>query len=215
MSHPCVVAWVPVNESWGVPDLPDVEAQRHFVRALYHLTKSLDPTRPVIGNDGWEIVVTDIVAVHDYDKDPARLAARYEHTPENLAYLYAHVRPGGKALLLDGAAYDGKPAMLTEFGGIAYSRDTAGSWGYSRAESPAALAQQYHDLLAAVRALPLFSGFCYTQFTDTYQEANGLLYMDRTPKFPVEQIAVATRGARTEAERKIEVAFQRKGMTRR
>ena len=22
-SHPCIVAWVPFNESWGVPDLPD------------------------------------------------------------------------------------------------------------------------------------------------------------------------------------------------
>ena len=46
----------------------------------------------------------------------------------------------------------------------------------------------------AVRSLPLLSGFCYTQFTDTYQEANGLLYMDRTPKFPLEEIATATRG---------------------
>ena len=23
LSHPCIVAWVPVNESWGVPDLPE------------------------------------------------------------------------------------------------------------------------------------------------------------------------------------------------
>ena len=34
----------------------------------------------------------------------------------------------------------------------------------------------------------------YTQFVDTYQEANGLLYSDRTPKFPLERIAAATRG---------------------
>ena len=25
-SHPCIVAWVPFNESWGVPDLPDSPA---------------------------------------------------------------------------------------------------------------------------------------------------------------------------------------------
>ena len=42
-----------------------------------------------------------------------------------------------------------------------------------------------------MRRLPLFSGFCYTQFTDTYQEANGLLYADRTPKLPLEEIASA------------------------
>ena len=28
-SHPCVVAWVPFNESWGVPDLPVSVEQRH------------------------------------------------------------------------------------------------------------------------------------------------------------------------------------------
>jgi hypothetical protein len=40
----------------------------------------------------------------------------------------------------------------------------------------------------------MFSGFCYTQLTDTYQEANGLLYADRTPKFPLEAMAAATLG---------------------
>jgi hypothetical protein len=40
------------------------------------------------------------------------------------------------------------------------------------------------------------SDFCYTQFTGTFQEANGLLYADRTPKFPIDQIAPATRAAR-------------------
>ncbi|HYW49110.1 MAG TPA: hypothetical protein VE861_00820, partial [Gemmatimonadaceae bacterium] len=38
-------------------------------------------------------------------------------------------------------------------------------------------------------------GFCYTQFTDTYQEANGLLTMNREPKIPLKAIHAATRGA--------------------
>jgi hypothetical protein len=42
-------------------------------------------------------------------------------------------------------------------------------------------------------------GFCYTQFSDTYQEANGLLFADRTPKVPIEQILSATRGRRPAA----------------
>jgi len=37
-------------------------------------------------------------------------------------------------------------------------------------------------------------GVCQTQLTDTFQEANGLLYADRTPKFPLEAIAAATLG---------------------
>jgi hypothetical protein len=43
----------------------------------------------------------------------------------------------------------------------------------------------------------MLAGFCYTQFADTYQEANGLLYADRTPKAPLEEIAAATRGPRS------------------
>src|SRR5206468_421864 len=80
-SHPCIVAWVPFNESWGVPNLPDSAAERNYVQALYHLTRTLDPTRPVIGNDGWESVATDIIGIHDYDADPARLRQRY-HSEE-------------------------------------------------------------------------------------------------------------------------------------
>jgi len=77
VSHPCIVAWVPFNESWGVPNLPDIASQRHYVQALYHLTKTLDPTRPVVGNDGWESVTTDIIGVHDYDESAERISARY------------------------------------------------------------------------------------------------------------------------------------------
>ena len=54
----------------------------------------------------------------------------------------------------------------------------------------------------------MLPGFCYTQFTDTYQEANGLLYMDRTPKFPIEQIAIATRGPRNADEQSIEANWR-------
>jgi hypothetical protein len=64
--------------------------------------------------------------------------------------------------------------------------------------------------LEAVRSLPLLAGFCYTQFTDTYQEANGLLYMDRTAKFPIAQIAVATRGAQSDAEKRIEAKWKQR-----
>ena len=208
VSHPCVIAWVPVNESWGVPDLPDSPAQRNYIQGLYHLTRTLDPTRPVIGNDGWEAAATDIVAIHDYDADPDRVAARYgDCTRPGVCEMLRRERPGFKVLLLDGFQYDGQPVMLTEFGGIAFS-ERAGTWGYSRAESSEEFARQYYRLLHAVRTARLFAGFCYTQFTDTYQEANGLLYMDRTPKFPLEQIAVATRGARNAEEHAIEANWR-------
>ena len=191
-SHPCIVAWVPFNESWGLPDLPKSSAQRDYLKSVFFLTKSLDPSRPVIGNDGWEMVATDIIAIHDYD-EPKEIALRFDLEHDKLHQTFALERPGGRVLLLDGLSHEGRAIMLTEFGGICYS-EGKGAWGYKRAESPEDLSQRYTELLTAVRALPLLSGFCYTQLTDTYQEANGLLYMDRTPKIPLDQIAQATFG---------------------
>ena len=191
-SHPCLVTWVPINESWGVPNLPDNLDERHYVQALYHLTKTLDPTRPVIGNDGWESVTTDIIGIHDYDPDPAALARRY-HSDVERPRLFRRERPGGRSLLL-GTEQTEHPVVLSEFGGIALERGGRGTWGYSRVSDGAELAERYRRLLETVRALQLFAGFCYTQFADTYQEANGLLFADRTPKFPIERIAAATRG---------------------
>jgi hypothetical protein len=192
-SHPSIIAWVPFNESWGVPNLPDSQPERNWVRSLYHLTKTLDPTRPVIGNDGWESIATDIIGIHDYDHDPERIARRY-HAHDILPRLLKRERPGGRLLVLEEHGHQDHPVILTEFGGIAASENTEATWGYSRAEDGQELAARYASLLEVVNSLNLFAGFCYTQFTDTYQEANGLLYADRTPKFPLAEMAAATRG---------------------
>lgn len=193
-SHPCVIAWVPFNESWGIPDLPESGEQRHFVQALYHLTKTLDTTRPVIGNDGWESVATDIIGVHDYSDDPKRLAERY-HAEADVQRLFERERVGGRSFIIQGHPYMGQPIMLTEFGGIAFSEEHDATWGYVRSDSSEAFASRYTELLKVVHSLKsFFAGFCYTQFADTYQEANGLLYADRTPKFSLEEMHRATRG---------------------
>jgi beta-galactosidase/beta-glucuronidase len=208
-SHPCIVAWVPFNESWGVPDLPDSPAQRHYVQTLYHLTKTLDATRPVIGNDGWESVATDIIGIHDYDSDPERMASRYGVKTYRL---FERERPGGRQLLIN-QKHRGQPIMLTEFGGISFSTDEDRTWGYSRSRSAQEFADSYRRLLQVVRPAPLFAGFCYTQFTDTYQETNGLLYADRTPKFPLHQIALATRGPRSAKDAQWENYWREQLMT--
>jgi len=38
-NHPSIVAWVPLNESWGVPNLLHDSRQRHHALAMYHLTE--------------------------------------------------------------------------------------------------------------------------------------------------------------------------------
>lgn len=194
-SHPCIIVWVPFNESWGVPELTAVDQHRTAVEALYHLTRTLDQTRPVIGNDGWESSATDIIGIHDYDPTPEHMHQHYggEVKPDEL---FDRRRPGGRVLTLDGYPHRGQPIILTEFGGIAFvspERKTGQEvWGYTLARDEAEFGRLYEELLHAVIHTALFSGFCYTQFADTFQEANGLLYADRSPKIPLSRIAQAT-----------------------
>jgi hypothetical protein len=196
-SHPCVIVWVPFNESWGVPDLATVPAARDAVASVYHLTKTLDPDRLVIGNDGWESSATDIIGIHDYDSDPQHLRVRYgpEVKPQELV---DRRYTAGRILTLDGYPHRGQPICLTEFGGIAYADPdgTAPSkeWGYVTCETLEEFAERCCAVIEVARTTALFSGFCYTQFADTFQEVNGLLTADRQPKIPLERIAEAVRG---------------------
>ena len=213
-SHPCIVAWVPFNESWGVPDLPDSSAQRHYVQSLYHLTKALDPSRPVIGNDGWESVATDMIGIHDYDDQPKRMSQRYGNSSIETRLLQRE-RPGGRILTLGGESIAcTQPIILTEFGGIALGGVEDESWGYSRSRTPEQFLEQYRALLESVRNAASLAGFCYTQFTDTYQEVNGLLYADRKPKAPLEAIARATSGSMKEHDRLVDTAWREHIMQR-
>lgn len=89
------------------------------------------------------------------------------------------------------------PVMVTEFGGISFTRDDdadADSWGYSNA----ATEEEYADVLRAqfeaLRASSELAGFCYTQYLDTGQETNGLLFADGTPKLPIETIRAIVTG---------------------
>ena len=87
--------------------------------------------------------------------------------------------------------------MLTEFGGIAFVKCPSSAhpqpWGYATAADEQEFHCRYRALMDVVNDIGMFSGYCYTQFADTFQEANGLLCADRSPKLPLEVIAAATR----------------------
>jgi len=184
-NHPCIVAWVPMNESWGVPDLAHDPGQREHLLSLYHLTRSLDGTRPVVSNDGWEHALTDLCTIHDYREADA-LRESYE-TPESAA----RAMPARRPVYVSGYAYRGEPILITEFGGIAFSRDEAG-WGYSMVFDAEEFLERYESLLEALLQSEPVQGFCYTQLTDVEQEVNGLLTYDRKPKAPLEKIREIT-----------------------
>jgi beta-galactosidase/beta-glucuronidase len=192
-NHPSVVVWVPLNESWGVPDMETSQRQRHLAHTLYHLSKTLDGTRPVVGNDGWEQPVGDLLTIHDYNRDPGVLRERYG-TREHVLETVRTTRPQNRRIILGPFAADGAPAILSEFGGVRFAPGADG-WGYDEAESPEVLLAKYAALVAAATSTAL-AGFCYTQFADTFQEQNGLLFEDRTPKAELSELARATRAGR-------------------
>lgn len=190
-SHPSVVVWVPFNESWGVQDVSRSRAQAEFVRSVTSLTRALDPSRPVISNDGWEHVDSDILTIHDYSPDGAVLRERYG-SREGVAATIRSSGPQGRVISLSeelvARVESGEvPVMVTEFGGISFSGDGS-TWGYATVESPEELRELVAELFAGLTAGDAIGGFCYTQLTDTGQEANGLLYADRRPKLPSESL---------------------------
>jgi beta-galactosidase/beta-glucuronidase len=179
-NHPSIVAWVPINESWGVPSLKTDSRQIDHLLALYHLVRSLDPTRLVISNDGWEHARTDLLTIHDYEGKGDILRERYA-TQDSIL----EARPAKRDLYVPGFEYRNEPILVTEFGGIAYQKDAQKGWGYTTATDDSEFIRRYRDVIAAILASSLVQGFCYTQLTDVEQEINGLLTYDRQPKVDV------------------------------
>lgn len=182
-NHPCIVAWVPLNESWGVPNLVGDARQRAHISSLYYLTKSLDSTRPVVTNDGWEHTVSDLCTLHDYDSRKTVLKTRYQDIGSALS-----TTPGRRLVFAPGHTYAGQPILVTEFGGISFKKSDWEGWGYSGADSDEDFIERYAAVVEAMLESPTIQGFCYTQLTDVEQEINGLLTYDREPKVPLDVI---------------------------
>jgi beta-galactosidase/beta-glucuronidase len=196
-SHPSVVAWVPFNESWGVQHIATSARQQQLVRTLYHLTKALDDSRLVISNDGWEHTRSDLLTVHDYENDPARLLASYS-TVEATRVSLEGIAPSGRQMLVgtaeEGASTSAKPVILSEFGGVSIEPPEPGSWGYRLVPSHDHLEQHLQALFSAAQQSEGLAGWCYTQLTDTAQETNGLTDERRVPKIPAERIRALVEG---------------------
>ncbi len=188
LSHPSVAVWVPLNESWGVQHLAHDQAQLSYAQMLYHLTKALDPSRPAVSNDGWEHADSDLWTVHDYGTTRAEVAANYvDHAA--IQRLLSGIGPLGRTMKLLSTPDRGQPVIVSEFGGVSYApTDVANPWGYVTSTDVAEFECLLRDMFEAVQASPVLAGFCYTQLTDTLQEANGLCDPDRKPKLPVDVI---------------------------
>lgn len=180
-NHPSIITWVPFNESWGVYGVKDNVEQQNFINSLYYLTKSIDNTRLVITNDGWEHTISDIVTIHDYKQDSKELENLYithkdKILQENEKFKINH------SIFANNYKYKGQPVIMSEYGGIALNSDRG--WGYGKqVENEIKFIERFEKLTTALKNIPYLSGYCYTQLNDVQQEINGLIDENRNTKF--------------------------------
>lgn len=189
-NHPSIVSWVPINESWGVPYIRTNLQQQHHSLTLYHLIHSLDMTRLVISNDGWELTETDICAIHNYNHGNEDDLLKYQAFKNSLFSKDSILssRPSGRSIYANGFSNKGEPILLTEFGGIGFKVGDEKGWGYTSVKDETQFIKDYERIMDAVYASKVLHGFCYTQLTDVEQEINGLLTYDRKPKMDLSKI---------------------------
>ena len=192
-NHPSIVGWCPFNESGpGAVEIQNI---------VWHTTKAIDPTRPLLETSGWVhgVASAEVRDDHDYNQNPANFKQRWLDFFAQRGGIIVPVRYGvtsrGRDL--------GVPFMVSEFGGIGWA--TEGGWGYgSGPKTEEEFHTRYKGLVDAQLDNPDLFGFCYTQLTDVEQERNGLYFYDRRPKFDVKRLHAATSR---------EAAYERTGPT--
>lgn len=183
-NHPSIVAYVPLNESWGVPHISTSKQEMNLASSLYYLAKAYDPNRLCIDNDGWEHVdTTDMMTIHNYEQEPERLKELYDNL--DCVMKDQNHNMNCRALNDIGYQYKGQPILLDEFVGTSYS--SSNGWGYgSTVKDDNQYENRIRGLVSTINNHAFFAGYCITQFNDTYQETNGLFDKDYNPKLPIE-----------------------------
>lgn len=191
VSHPCIIGWCALNET-GQALTDDHTGLNDLTLACYLAAKAIDPTRPVLDASGWShrVADADVYDTHDYEQDVGRFQAKY--VPAVAGRPPVALGWGELAGQPMSVAYAGQPYFVSEFGGTWWNPRAGpgdASWGYGdRPTSPQAFLDRFRGLCAALLNNPAIFGYCYTQLTDVYQEQNGLLTFDRTPKFDLAEL---------------------------
>lgn len=175
LNHPCLMAYVICNESWGIQGIRDKKEQQEFTLGLYHLTKSIDPKRFVISNDGWEHTESDLLTLHDYSSSKEELLKEFSSVEEDLKNGVERTDSILKPRAIYNSKVIDKPVLLTEFGGIAFQKDYEEGWGYGNmVTSEEEYLKRIKGQVDAIFESGEIQGFCYTQVADVEQEKNGL-----------------------------------------
>lgn len=185
-NHPAIIGWCPFNETGGNAG--------ELQQIVFHQTKAIDPTRPVIESSGWAhtLAKPEVMDDHDYNQAPQPFKQRWMDFFSDTAGLQIPARYGAASHRRD----TGLPFMVSEFGGTGWG-DKQSGWGYGAGpQNLEEFYQRYEGLVSALLDNPDMFGFCYTQLTDVEQEHNGLYFYDRRPKFDVKRLhAITSRAA--------------------
>ena len=180
-NHPSIIVWVPINEGWGIPGTEKDPKRAFYMKSLYNLIKSIDPNRLVVDNDGWwHTEANDICTRHFY-----AIAEKLPKSMEEEINLYKKSVP---KIYLDNNEYNNEPIIYSEMGGFGFDANNTieNSWGYGKSlNTPEDLLDRLIQLFKEFEnRKDWIQGFCYTELYDQFQEVNGLLTMNREPKFP-------------------------------
>lgn len=182
-NHPSIIGWCPLNETQKNID-PE------FVKLLFNITKSIDPTRLFIDNSGWHHIAGtyDIFDVHDYCGDPEIFNNKYLPLSRGEEVEYLDDNDEGSRLVKK----SNEITFISEFGGAWWSPQSSNdnNWGYGeKANNENEFLTRLKGLVDALLDNPKITAFCYTQLTDVEQEQNGLYTYERVAKFDPKMIS--------------------------
>ena len=172
-NHPAIFSWITFNETWGLFTHKDNKSiytpeTQKWVASVYHLAKTLDPTRLVEDNSvccGRGHTETDINSWHAYQ-------AGYEW--DKLVGDYAAKTYSGSTWNFEKGYQQGaQPMINSEFGNV---------WGYQGSTGDVDYTFDYHKALNSFRNHPKLAGWLYTEHHDVINEWNGYYKFDRTEK---------------------------------
>jgi hypothetical protein len=139
---------------------------------LGHSRRTLDHTRPVNDNCGWEHVLNDLTTFHDYteSKKLTETCATIQGILEKKSSRVIFLGPTSNSVTGDAGRTHtlGAPIICTEFGGINIApakNATVGEkdWGYTTAIDPEDLLKRIEGLVMGIVKGGLCCGFVYTQ----------------------------------------------------
>ncbi len=166
-NHPSIIAWCDFNETWGLGgnEYKTLTDRQEWVRQMYRLTKSLDPTRLVEDNSPclYDHVETDINSWHFYIND-------YQRARDHIANVVGQTYPGSKFNYTGDNLQTNAPLINSEYGGIsAGAGDKDVSWCFKYLTNELRLHQKS-------------CGYIYTELQDIEWEHNGFMNYDRSIK---------------------------------